>query len=272
MLQEGEYLEESPDQSGGGLTSGTDPVGRLAPAQGTAPGRQPAGRRIEMTPTGGANLDPVGSPSQMPSPFAPTSDGTDPNAVDETAAPIMNFFGGGSNQHGPGSEWTMGAGQGCAPGYVQHMLPNGNWTCISQAEFDKLRTGDQATYDNLYGKGTYSVAPSADGQSFVNVPPSNQAGADDTPSPSPTSGPQASGGGGGGGGNTIDRLIDLVSAQYAGAGVKGQGTGFDGLVSGPLATATEPAPKKSSGVLLLVFVIIGGAVAWYVYKKRKGAA
>jgi hypothetical protein len=77
------------------------------------------------------------------------------------------------------------------------------------------------------------------------------------------------------GGSAVNRLIDLASAMYAGAGVKGGGSGMGGLVAAPLSgTAGGSAPAPSSGKGLVIVVILGaaGLAFWYYNKHKKKAA
>ena len=66
-----------------------------------------------------------------------------------------------------------------------------------------------------------------------------------------------------------------MSAQYAGAGTSGGGSGFMGLVSAPVApdTGTEAAitPVKSSNHLIAIAVIVAAALAFWYYKKHHKA-
>lgn len=54
-----------------------------------------------------------------------------------------------SNQHVPGEEWTMGAGQGCASGFVEQELANGNWTCIPMSSFQQIQQGNYTSLSPL---------------------------------------------------------------------------------------------------------------------------
>lgn len=98
-----------------------------------------------------------------------------------------------------------------------------------------------------------------------------------TTNASPTQGPSGNAGVNTGSGDpTVNRLIDVMSAMYAGAGVNGGDSGFGGLVSGPIADTTgTAATSTSSGTSgVAVFVVIGVIVLigyWY-YKHHKKAA
>jgi hypothetical protein len=79
-----------------------------------------------------------------------------------------------------------------------------------------------------------------------------------------------------GGGSSVDRLIDLAAAMYAGAGVKGGGTGFGGLVSGPIGETNTgelatPAASPSHKGLIIVVLILSGLAFWWYKKHKKGA-
>lgn len=191
--------------------------------------------------------------------------------------------------HMPGETWTLGPGQGCAPGYVQQQTADGRWTCIPQSDFDKIFRGD---FSPLFpGSAPAGVTP-VDPNSSVYVGGAFQGTAQavaDAGVPAPGSGVTTGGGATTGGGtsstgsqggintgsSTIDRLIDLVAAQYAGAGVKGGGSGFDGLVSGPLAVADEGAAGTTkgggSGALVFVILVVVAGLAYWYYKKHKKA-
>lgn len=58
--------------------------------------------------------------------------------------------------HMPGESWTLGAGQGCAPGYTEQMLPDGTWTCISAADFRQVQAGN---FDPLVPIGAAPAGP-----------------------------------------------------------------------------------------------------------------
>jgi hypothetical protein len=80
-----------------------------------------------------------------------------------------------------------------------------------------------------------------------------------------------------GGGNAINRLLDLAAAMYAGAGVKGGGTGFGGLVGGPLGEtntgelATPAAPASHKGLIIVVVLLAAIGFWWYRKHHKKGA-
>jgi hypothetical protein len=74
----------------------------------------------------------------------------------------------------------------------------------------------------------------------------------------------------GSGDDLINRLMDLVAAQYSGVAVPGGGTGFSGLVSGPIdASGDAAAPAKSSGKSLLILALIVAGLGYWFYKSHK---
>ncbi len=81
-----------------------------------------------------------------------------------------------------------------------------------------------------------------------------------------------------GGGDPVNRLIDVMASMYAGAGVKGGGSGFDGLVSAPLATSVTDTPQQASGsngyLMLVILAVVIGLGFWYYksHKKKAGAS
>ncbi len=88
------------------------------------------------------------------------------------------------------------------------------------------------------------------------------------------SGTYAAGGSSGGttsisdGGSTINRLIDVAAAMYAGAGVKGGGTGFGGLVAAPISGTTTQSGGKKSSTGIVILLVLGAALAFWYYKKH----
>jgi hypothetical protein len=89
-----------------------------------------------------------------------------------------------------------------------------------------------------------------------------------------TSGPTSPVSTTGGGDALINRLIDLVAAQYAGVGVPGGGSGFGGLVSGPLEGSqvvdqSAPAPTSHKGIIILVLLVAG--IGYWFYRSHKKA-
>lgn len=111
--------------------------------------------------------------------------------------------------------------------------------------------------------GTGEVAPTASGTAGSNTVASGGTGSGTTSVAD--------------GGTAINRLIDLAAAMYAGAGVKGGGTGFGGLVGGSLAdTPTNtgqlatPTPTSHKG-LIVVVLLLAGLAFWYYKKHHKGA-
>lgn len=71
--------------------------------------------------------------------------------------------------------------------------------------------------------------------------------------------------------STIDRLIDLAAAQFAGAG--GGGSSGGGVVALPTEIATDTAATSNGGKGLLVVVIIAAVgIGIYLYRKHKKAA
>lgn len=285
-----EFTDTNNGGGGGGFGGSTDPVSRpIAPVDRTGFGggsTQPVRSRAVLgtfDPTGGTNVDPV----MVDTPLlggGSSGGGTSGNGSGSGSA---GGTGGVSNMHMPGETWSLGPGQGCAPGYVQQQTADGRWTCIPQSDFDKIFRGD---FSPLFpGKAPAGVAP-VDPNSSVYVGGQLQGTAQqvaDAGVPAPGSGVTTGGGASSGGGSstggqgsintgssTIDRLIDLVAAQYAGAGVKGGGSGFDGLVSGPLAVADEGAGTTKSGgsgaLVFVILIVLAGLGYWY-YKKHKKA-
>lgn len=137
------------------------------------------------------------------------------------------------------------------------------------------------TQGGVANDGAFTVGlTSQNGESGdVGATPSGVAGSTSTGATGPVSG-TGSGGGFSEGGNAINRLIDLAAAMYAGAGVKGgTGTGFGGLVGGPLGDATNtgelaepaPAPQSHKGLIVLVLLLAVGGY-WYYRKHHKKAA
>ncbi len=261
----------------------------------TATITQPSATGITSAPSGPATTDPFGGGA-----FINAVTGTETPATTtqpETAAPTAQAGAipsvpGASNMHLPGEVWQMGAGQGCAPGYAEQMRADGSWTCIPMSDFQKIFSGDFSPLSP--GRAPEGVAPVA-GDSSVYVGGVLQGtaqqvaeaagsvwgavtGAGTAGTGSTTQGP--SGGGSGAvsnGGTNVDRLIDLASMMFAGAGVKGGGTGFGGFVSGPVAGSdtgggsSAAAPTSHTG-LIIVVLIAAGLGFWY-YKKhhKKGA-
>jgi hypothetical protein len=76
---------------------------------------------------------------------------------------------------------------------------------------------------------------------------------------------------GGASDDLINRLMDLVAAQYAGVAVPGGGTGFGGLVSGPIddGTANVQAPAAQSGKGLLILALIVAGLGYWFYRSHK---
>lgn len=303
--------------TGGGIVN-TDPVTRPIAPRDRPPSSEPVVPKTGFATLGGSsligpgsfdpggggtNVDPV---SKNPPTLTPTSGGGGGDTGGGGGGGQGGSGGGGgssggdqpSNMHMPGEIWTLGPGQGCAPGYAQQMTADGRWTCIPMSDFQKIFKGD---FSPLFpGNAPAGVAP-VDPNSSVSVGGQFLGTAQDVAdsfastgeAPPPPSGTQGTGGvstgggattggqsGGGGGvntgsGSTIDRLIDLVAAQYAGAGVKGGGSGFDGLVSGPLATsvtgedATPASGSGSKGLLLFVFLVVAAGLGYWYYKKHK---
>lgn len=256
----------------------------------TATITQPSATGITSAPSGPATTDPVGSNFFI---SAVTGTETPSTATETPTAPVQSgpipSVPGASNMHLPGEVWQMGAGQGCAPGYAEQMRADGSWTCIPMSDFQKIFSGDFSPLSP--GRAPEGVAP-VSGDSSVYVGGVLQGTAQQVAEAagstwgaittaitgSTTQGP--SGGGStavSNGGTSVDRLIDLASMMFAGAGVKGGGTGFGGFVSGPVAGSdtgggtTAAAPTSHTG-LIIVVLIAAGLGFWY-YKKhhKKGA-
>lgn len=293
MVDEDTRLMDEDQFTGGGGYSqptlpdsgSTQPVGPRVQA--------PTGLRISPADVGPAVGDPVMTGGSTLT-FNPTSDDVGDGGVDPAdtsssgSAPT-----GGAILHGPGEIWSLAPNHGCAPGYAQQQTADGRWTCIPMSDFRKIFAGDfSPLFPGAAPAGVRPVDPESSvtfgGQQMTAQQAADMnAGVTDVvpAAPSGTGGSNTQGTSGGtnttGGTSKVDRLIDLVSAMYAGAGVKGGGSGFDGLVSGPLATAVEStggegapvaAASKTSPALVLVLVLIAGGVAWWYYKRKKGKA
>lgn len=73
--------------------------------------------------------------------------------------------------------------------------------------------------------------------------------------------------------DTINRLIDLVASQYAGAGsIHGGGGAPSSFVSAPLAGSSSGNTSRGPLLFVLVLVIAVGAYWYYHHKKRKTQA
>ena len=263
--------------SGGGDTS-TAQTGSTSGGTSTRQG-------ITSAPSGPATTDPSGSGVTFP---LTVTDSASASPTSGGGAVPSDTASGGGNTHVPGEIWTLGPGQGCAPGYAAQQTADGRWTCIPMSDFNKIFSGDFSplfagnapkgvapvdTASSVYVGGQYkgTAMEAAVANGYV---PSGTSGTAGATTQGPTGG---SGAGLAAGGDTVNRLIDLVAGMYAGAGVKGGGSGFGGLVSGPISSAPEntgelatPAPKKSPlGAIFIVLVLAAGG--WYYYKHRKGS-
>jgi hypothetical protein len=80
------------------------------------------------------------------------------------------------------------------------------------------------------------------------------------------------------GDDSINRLIDLMASQFTATHVNGGGSGFDGLVSAPLAGSdfvggdSAPAPTTSYRGLLILALLVAGIGYWYYRSHKKRAA
>lgn len=177
----------------------------------------------------------------------------------------------------------MGPGQGCKAGYVEQQRADGTWTCIPQSDFDKIFKGD---FSPLFkGNAPEGVTPvgedsivTAGGKTGTALDMAKADGYVPPSASSSTQGPTSGDSGAGaasGSDSAINRLIDLAAAQFAGAGAGGGGSGFDGLVSGPLATASETAPAAgggSKGLVVVILLVAAGVGFYFWHKHHKGKA
>ncbi len=238
-----------------------------------------------LRPGGSATTDPVGSGFSLPAETPQTETLPGPATPPQTTP-------GASNMHLPGEIWDLRAGQGCAPGYAEQQTADGRWTCIPMSDFQKIFSGDFSPLSA--GQAPAGVAPVAGNtlvyvggvlqgtaQAVAEAAGSTWGAITGTAPVSSTQGPTGGSAGGSSvaisdGGSAVNRLIDLASAMYAGAGVKGGGSGMGGLVSAPLSgTGGGSAPASSSGKGLVIVIILGaaGLAFWYYSKhKRKAAA
>lgn len=258
------YLDEDPNQNGGGSGVGGGDGGAS-----TQPVRRPV-----LPPDRSPSTQPVGPKLSIPLiPTASDTSGGNSGGGSESPAPTNS---GGGSLHGPGEVWHMGPNQGCIAGYVEHQLPDGSWTCITQSDFQKIFSGDfQPVIDTAkaFGFKAPDVGQGAGGD--VAPPASGAAAPSNTQGPGST-GATAAGGGGGTGSTAIDRLIDLAASQFAGAGASGSDTATPGFVSAPIGGDTSggstSSSSSSSGLVILVVVAALGIGGYMYYKHHKGKA
>lgn len=283
--------------SSGGVT------GSVTGATGTNP--TSTTQRITAAPTGPATTDPVGSsinfPAQLTDSASPAPTGAKGSALDSWWA-----------QHGQGERFSvingslidmalltynsiMGSPVGTG-GMTQEIKDSYGLTesgLVSSVSGAQKSADDSWQYALTHG-GWSNPQMNPNSSEFVSTtsytPP---AGGDVSAPTSGTTSPAATGGGtypgastqgptGGSGsglaagGDQVSRLIDLVAGMYSSAGVKGGGSGFGGLVSGPLSSSPDtntgelatPVKKKSSLGMIFVLLIVA-AGGWYYYKHHK---
>jgi hypothetical protein len=68
----------------------------------------------------------------------------------------------------------------------------------------------------------------------------------------------------------ITSLMGLVANQFAGAGVKGGGTGYDGPVTAPIEVAA-PAASSNHGITIILILLVVGIGGYFLWKNRKKA-
>jgi hypothetical protein len=160
-----------------------------------------------------------------------------------------------SNQHMPGEEWVMGPGQGCAPGYVEQQLANGHWTCIPEADFQKIQAGDYTPLNQLPVASTYQQPGTLylpTGETVQTKPA--------TPPPPP---PPSSGGGYDPAHPLKDTPFDPARYQTPTLDLAGANQGSAGspvLPSGGLPAPAEAGGGLFGGLSLSSPVVLGGLV------------
>jgi len=153
-----------------------------------------------------------------------------------------------------------------APKIFRFAAPTGSATDVNQPSSGLTTT-------------TFGVAPVA----TVAAPTTTQTTTQQTTATTgtaPLTGSVSGGSVTGSGDDLISRLIDLMAAQYTGAHVTGGGSGFGGLVSGPLAgsdfvggdTSAAPASSNKKGLLILLLLVAGIGYWFYRSHKKKKAA
>lgn len=241
-----------------------------------------------ITPT--RTVTPSGQRAAPTGPAGDTTGWIPTNTDPVTVAPPSAPSGGGSRV---GEYCTTGAGQA---GTIQERFGLGGslgYVCVASGgpvqSTPAAAPSACPAGESMLGAG--SLRYYADGSTirntgssaacFPDTPPGGGAAAPTTPvgtpaAPgSPTPGP-APGSGGSDGGDSINRLIDLMAAQFASAGTSGGGSGFGGLVSAPVgdgtsATITTAAAGPNRAVVFVMLLVAGGLAYWY-YKKHKRAA
>jgi hypothetical protein len=163
----------------------------------------------------------------------------------------------------------------------QYALTHGGFfTPETNPNANPLDLSSGKTQGGVANDGVFSVGLVTQGSENgdVSATPSGVAGSTSTGATGPVSG-SGSGSGVSEGGSAINRLIDLAAAMYASAGVKGgTGTGFGGLVGGPLGDATntgelaEPTPPQSHKGLVIVVLLLAGVGFWWYKKHHHKAA